>query len=384
MSIQPEILREKYTKFLREDRVLLTGHSHQAWPDCAAEALAEAFHDAADLVDDKWGRAFAKASAVRIAIQNYCGAETERIVLGQNTHELFFRLLSSLPSNRAHIVATSGEFHSVRRQLIALEARGLRVSWVPAAPAETLSERLNDAITPKTSAIVVSSVLFETSEVVPHLDMLVERAVAKDVEVFIDGYHAFMAVPCTFNEYTSQHAFISGGGYKYAQWGEGVCWMTVPSHYTRVPTFTGWFSDFKRLDELAHGQIGYGESKSDAFAGSTYDPISHYRAARVIEFFESEGLTIQRLRALSIRQTTAIIDHLGDDGLVSPLDANSRGGFVTYRVEDAPGLVSTLRTQGIFSDARGDYIRFGPAPYVTLDRIEKATSIIKEFMKPIR
>ncbi len=384
MSIQPEILREKYTKFLREDRILLTGHSHQAWPDCAAEALVEAFDDAADLVDDKWGRAFAKASAVRSAIQDYCRVEPERIVLGQNTHELFFRLLSSLPSDRAHVVASSGEFHSVRRQLVALEARGLRVSWVPAAPAETLSERLYDAVTPTTSAIVVSSVLFETSEVVPHLDTLVERAVQKDVEVFIDGYHAFMALPCTFNEYTSQHAFISGGGYKYAQWGEGVCWMTVPSHYSRVPTFTGWFSDFKKLDELAHGQIGYGETKSDVFAGSTYDPISHYRAARVIAFFESEDLTIERLRALSIRQTSAIVDHLGDDGLVSPLDPTARGGFVTYRVEDASGLVSTLRTQGIFSDARGSYIRFGPAPYVTFDAIEKATSVIKKFMKPIR
>ena len=263
MSIQPEILREKYTKFLREGRVLLTGHSHQAWPDCAWNGPTEAFEDAAALVDDKWGRAFAKAALVREAIHDYCGVEANDVALGQNTHELFFRFLSSLPSDRPHIVATSGEFHSVRRQLLALQKRGLQVTWVAAHPVQTLSERLFAAVTPQTSAIVSSSVLFETATVVPHLDELVHRAVSMDVEVFIDGYHAFMALPCTFNAFTRKHAFLSGGGYKYAQWGEGVCWMSVPSHYEGAPAFTGWFSDFKNLDGLASGTIGYGESKAD-------------------------------------------------------------------------------------------------------------------------
>jgi hypothetical protein len=31
--------------------VLLTGHSHQAWPDCAREAMVEYFDDSARLVD---------------------------------------------------------------------------------------------------------------------------------------------------------------------------------------------------------------------------------------------------------------------------------------------------------------------------------------------
>ncbi len=32
------------------------------------------------------------------------------------------------------------------------------------------------------------------------------------------------------------------------------------------------------------------------FAGSTYDPTSHYRAARVFDFFDEQGLTPERLR----------------------------------------------------------------------------------------
>ena len=40
-------------------RILLTGHSHQAWPDVARAALLQCFDDAALHVDDKWGAAFA-------------------------------------------------------------------------------------------------------------------------------------------------------------------------------------------------------------------------------------------------------------------------------------------------------------------------------------
>ena len=47
------------------ERVLLTGHSHQAWPDVAFEAQQQAWLDAAELVDDKWGPAFEVADEVR-------------------------------------------------------------------------------------------------------------------------------------------------------------------------------------------------------------------------------------------------------------------------------------------------------------------------------
>ena len=76
MSIQPEILRKNYSRFLVEERILLTGHSHQAWPDCAESGVIEAFADAAELVDDKWDRAFAKAESHQIR-ESSCRTWTE-------------------------------------------------------------------------------------------------------------------------------------------------------------------------------------------------------------------------------------------------------------------------------------------------------------------
>ena len=381
MSIEPESLRQKYNKFLQPGRTLLTGHSHQAWPDCAEEGVREAFLDAAEHVDDKWSRAFGKAEYVREAISRYCGAVSDQVVLGQNTHELFYRFLTALPEQKRHLVVSSGEFHSVRRQILALGVEGWTVTWVETHPVQTLTERLVAAIKSDTAAIVCSSVLFETSTIVPHLDECVRAAVAQDVEVFLDGYHSFMAHPWTLSEFSSAHAFISGGGYKYAQWGEGVCWMTIPTHFGGKPFFTGWFSDFANLDKLKSGQLGYGRRAADRFAGSTYDPTSHYRAARVIQFFDDHGLTINNLRNQAMQQTSRLIEQLGAEGLLSPIEADQRGGFVAYRVKQASEMVNRLREAGIFADSRGSVIRFGPAPYITDAELDEACAVIRPLMR---
>ncbi len=54
-------LARHYSRFRVSERLLLTGHSHQAWPDVGFEGQTEAWNDAAELLDGKWERAFAKA-----------------------------------------------------------------------------------------------------------------------------------------------------------------------------------------------------------------------------------------------------------------------------------------------------------------------------------
>ena len=43
-------LHPHYSRFRVADRLLMTGHSHQAWPDVAREGLLEAFDVAAERV----------------------------------------------------------------------------------------------------------------------------------------------------------------------------------------------------------------------------------------------------------------------------------------------------------------------------------------------
>src|SRR5688572_3145432 len=56
LHTSPNALAPHYSRFRVGDRLLLTGHSHQAWPDVGLAAQQQAWLDAADLADRKWGR----------------------------------------------------------------------------------------------------------------------------------------------------------------------------------------------------------------------------------------------------------------------------------------------------------------------------------------
>ena len=89
----------------------------------------------------------------------------------------------------------------------------------------------------------------------------------------------------------SSDAFVVGGGYKYCQLGEGNCFLRIPRDTDLRPVVTGWFSEFTALaDRQRPDRVAYGEG-GDRFAGATYDPTSHYRAAAVFDFFREQGLT---------------------------------------------------------------------------------------------
>jgi kynureninase len=176
--------------------------------------------------------------------------------------------------------------------------------------------------------------------------------------------------------------FVTGGGYKYAQWGEGVCFLRVPPGRAYRPVYTGWFSDFSRLAEPRGAALGYGPRPADVFAGSTYDPVSHYRARRVIRFFAEQGLSVPRLAALYRRQTQRLLDGLEGYRVRTPRAPERRGGFVAVEIPNAAAVVAALRERRVHTDSRGDLLRFGPAPYVTDEELDRALAAFREVAPP--
>jgi selenocysteine lyase/cysteine desulfurase len=378
-------LRPHYAAFLTPPgppRILLTGHSHQAWPDVAREGLAEAFDVAARDVDDKWDAVFAAQSELRVHTAARLGCAEDELAFAPNTHELGLRFLSALALRaRPRVVTTTGEFHSAFRQLRRLAEEGLEVVFVPAEPVATLAERLAAEVDDRTSAVIVSTVLFGTASVVPGLPALVATARARGAEVMLDAYHGFDAMPVSVPE----GAFLVAGGYKYAQWGEGVCFLRVPAGCTLRPIYTGWFAGFAHLaDRRTEGPVGYEVDGATRFAGSTFDPASTFRARAVARFFDAQGMTPERLRATSLRQTARILAAaaaLPGVEVATPREDAARGGFVSLRTPRAGALVAELRARGVFTDARGDLLRLGPAPYVLDEEIDAAMDILGSLLR---
>jgi kynureninase len=382
VNASPNPLAAHYTRFRVAERLLLTGHSHQAWPDVALQGQVEAFDDAALCVDEKWGRAFAKAERVREGFRLLLDDPGGEIALGASTHELVIRFLSALDlGSRRRLVTTDGEFHTLRRQLARLGEEWLDVVRVEARPVETLAERLTAATQgERTAAVLVSSVLFADSRIVPHLDGLADACATEGIELLIDAYHALGAIPFS----PPGSAWVVGGGYKYLQLGEGNCFLRVPEHAHRMrPAITGWYAEFAALEQApAPGRVAYGLGGA-AFAGSTYDPTSHYRAARVLDFFAEQGLTPPVLRASYRRQVDLLAERVDALGLPDDLLTRDRdtpldrfGAFLALRSPHANELQRALAARGVLTDSRGTFLRLGPAPYLADAQLEEAVAAL--------
>jgi selenocysteine lyase/cysteine desulfurase len=381
-------LRAAYGSFLgaAAGRILLTGHSHQAWPDAAREAMALAFDEAATFVDDKWYRAvMPRASRLGARILTRLGFEpSDAIAFGGSTHELVYRLLSCFARD-ARVVTTTGEFHSLHRQLSRLEEDGLRVSWVPRTARETLADRLLEAIVPGVDLVALSAVMFEDAFVLPRLREISDAAHAAGATLLIDAYHAFNVVPLQLGSLPAERrVFVTAGGYKYAAFGEGVCFLRVPPACELRPAYTGWFADFAALEApraagAGRSPISYGPDGA-RFAGATFDPVSLYRAEAALDLFDRFGLDVPALRRISVAQTERITARLAAAGIElssSPL-SHERGGFVTARVPGAAEVATRLRERGVYVDARGDGLRLGPAPYLLDAEIDRGLDAVIE------
>lgn len=387
LTRSPNPLAAHYSRFRVGERTLLTGHSHQAWPDVAFEGQIDAWIEAAEQVDDKWSRAEEKARRVRRGYARLLGAAEEEIALGQNTHELVVRLLSALPlRDRPRLVTTDGEFHALRRQLDRLAEEGVvEVVKVSADPAAAVAERLTAAVNKKTAAVLASSVLFGNAHIVSGLGGVLAACRAAGAELLVDAYHQINIVPFSLEREGLGEAFIVGAGYKYCQLGEGNAYLRVPPHGARLrPVVTGWFSEFAKLSERPDGQVPYGAGPA-RWAGATYDPTSHYRAARVFDFFEQQGLTPELLREVSRHQIGLLAERFDaldlDPRLVDrdrsvPLDRI--GGFLSLRSRSARELYTGLHDRGILTDYRGDLLRVGPAPYISDQQLRAAMEALGE------
>jgi kynureninase len=385
----PNALATHYARFGVSERLLLTGHSHQAWPDCGFDGQMAAWLDAARYVDDKWDRAFDQAERVREGFARLLGDAGGGIALGANTHELVVRLLSALPlRTRPRLVSTDGEFHSIRRQLDRLEEEGLTVVRVAEAPLESLATRLSRAVDDRTALVLVSAVFFDTGRIARGLADVAASCRRHGAGLLVDAYHALNVVPVSLAQEGIGDAFVVGGGYKYCQLGEGNCFLRIPPDTDLRPVVTGWFSEFTALADRQRGErVAYGRG-GDRFAGATYDPTSHYRAVAVFDFFQERGLTPVLLREVSQHQIGLLAStfdaHDLDPALVSrdrdcPLE--EVGGFLALRSPVATSLARSLHARGVWTDARGEVLRLGPAPYLSDRQLQDAMGMLGEVVR---
>lgn len=352
-------------------------HSHHYWPDVTRDAMLQYWDDTARLVDDKWDMMFGqKVPRVQRLIADVLQIRQEQqLVFAPNTHELLFRLLSCFDwSTGLKVLTTDSEFHSFSRQINRLaEVGSVQVVKVATEPFATFQQRFCDAAAQlQPDLVFFSQVFFNSGLVVTELDHLVSQLEqCCKATIAVDGYHGFMALPTDLSGLEGR-IFYLAGSYKYAQGGEGCCFMLVPAQNPFRPLYTGWFAEFGALAGVKSQQVGY-VTDGYQFAGATMDLTALYRLQAVLELFATDGVTVeaihqhvQQLQQVFLAQLDQLQHAWLNRQQLLVNDLACHGHFLTFRGPDAAAvaeLSAFLKQHKIETDYRGDRLRFGFAMY---------------------
>jgi kynureninase len=94
----------------------------------------------------------------------------------------------------------------------------------------------------------------------------------------------------------------------------------------------------------------------------------------------------ERLREVSLHQVGLLdssfraLDVDPEHAAIVDIPADRRAGFLSIHTPGASALVSTLRARGALTDARGDHLRLGPAPYLSDDQLREVIALLRDVL----
>ena len=377
-----------YSHFLsqRPGWLHFASHSHHFWPDVSRDAHLRYWDDSARLADEKWEFIFSEQipQAQRHIARHLKLAHPEQIVFAPNTHELIFRLFSCLPfmeGGMTRILTSDSEFHSCRRQLLRLqELEQVEVRMIPSEPFASFRERFGQQLAKQSYDLVfLSRVFFNSGVQVPNWEKVLDSLCANVGIVVIDDYHGFLAIPLDLSAYQNQIYYVAGN-YKYAQGGEGACFLYSPPHSRLRPVYTGWFADFAGLEQPVQDQVDY-DRTGLRFAGATMDCAAIYRFNAVANWLKQMNLDVPAIHAYVQQLQQAFIcqmelhNHplINMDNLIYHY-LKQHGHFFTFSLssqQQAQNLLKELKKHQVIVDARDNRLRFGFGLYQDKTDIEE-------------
>ncbi len=375
-----------YSKFLSANpkRLHFAAHSHHYWLNVTRDAHLHYWDDSARLADKKWTHIFSEVvpKAQRHIARLIDLSFPEQIAFAPNTHEFVVRLLSCIERSPIRVLTTDSEFYSFSRQMSRLEESGqVLVTRIAVEPFETFEARFIEELrrTRRTTYDLVffSHVFFNSGFVVERLEEIVSEVKSDETLIVIDGYHSFCAIPFSMKPIEAR-AFYLSGGYKYAQAGEGVCFLCVPKNSQHRPINTGWYAEFGNLANRKSNEVNY-SNDGFRFFGATFDPSGLYRWNAVGDWLESQKLSVAEIhayvkalqRCFLNKLSEASLKSLSVKHLIPSIEIESRGHFLTFDVPNAETIESDLLKHDVVIDRRGTRLRFGFGLYQTEADIEE-------------
>lgn len=365
-------IRPKFSRVLKahEGVHYLANHSLGRPLDATFENIAKGASLWADKLDGAWSSEYwmGEAAKYRSLIAQLVGLQDPKAVVPKTSAGQGLRaVLNSFPVDRKiRLVTTRGEFDSIDFILKTYVQMGrAEVTWVDPSlnsdqvPVFDASEILS-AINPETDLVVVSAVFFGTGQILQGLEEIVHKAHANGALVLVDGYHAIGVFPFSMTDLDID--FCIGGCYKYLRGGPGACYLAIHPRVLadgRRTLDTGWFAKKDTFQYLRPETADLWPG-GDGWLESTPPVLTAYQATPGLEFTLEIG--VDRIREYTLGLLADIRETLRmrDLAAIEPTNPKQWGAYALVKSDRASALSNELKEQGIVTDARGGFVRFGP------------------------
>jgi kynureninase len=122
------------------------------------------------------------------------------------------------------------------------------------------------------------------------------------------------------------------------------------------------------------------------------DPTLQIINEKVVEFFKEHGLTKEVLRDQYVQKVELLKANFLEKDLNPSLIklthnqdiSENNGGFLSLTSPKAREIRAALLEKDIFTDARDQILRFGPAPYTTSSQITEVMEALKDVADGIK
>jgi selenocysteine lyase/cysteine desulfurase len=317
-----------------------------------------------------------RGEAARAAFAGLVNADPDEIAVTTSLSAGVSALASGLRyARRSKVVLTDWEFPTIGQIWHAQEARGARVTHVPAAADGTIPfEHFERAIDDDTLIVSITHVCYRNGAMVD-VPAVVELAHARGALVLLDSFQAVGSLPVDVRALGVD--FLGAGVLKYLLGSAGLGFFYCRRDLVeRVwPTQTGWFAD-ENIFAMDH--TDYSPAHTAARFQSGTPPVpAIYAGIAGIELMQEIGIaaTREHVNALNAH----LLDGLDDLGatVVTPRAAEQRGALICVKSTDAQELVATLDREGLVTSERDGNLRISAHCYNSREDIDTVLAALR-------
>jgi kynureninase len=386
--------------YLPEDKIYMDGNSLGLLSIDAEQSLLRVLDEWKNLGIDGWLQGerpwFWFAEEIGAMASQLVGAKPEEVVLTGTTTVNIHALISSFyepKGKRTKILADELNFPSDIYALQGqLKLRGFdpdenlvfaKANKHGLLYEQEIIEKMDDSI----ALVFLPSVLYRSGQLLD-MEKLTTAAHERGIPIGFDCSHSVGAVPHHFNAWEVDFALWCS--YKYLNGGPGgAAFLYVnKQHFDKDPLMAGWFGcDKNRQFDMLNTFIpadnaGRWQISSPGILGTS--PIEG--SMKIILEAGIENIRWQSLRLtdyLRALLNEKILSKFDGFRLITPLQAQHRGGHIALEHPEALRICQALKDRGIIPDYRPpDIIRLAPvALYNTFGEIYLMVETLAEIME---